>query len=113
MYRRGGTGDAGLVERHGNDLMPAQIADIANFYGDVVARLPLNVERVVVSVGKRVLAVVDTKRDRLAAIADRGQVREIVAEVRSLRIDRGRGRDVGVRVGEIAACCRAVASGNV
>ena len=41
--------------------MAAQVADVADIDGQVVARLPLNIERLVHRVGKLVVAVVDRK----------------------------------------------------
>ena len=64
--RVAGGGDARLVERHGNHLVAAEVADVAKLDGQVVARLPLDVQRVVIGVGQLVGAVVDAKRDRLA-----------------------------------------------
>ena len=48
--------------------MAAHIAHIAQFDGQIVARLPLDVERVVEGVGQLVLAVVDAERDGLAVV---------------------------------------------
>src|SRR5208282_5528369 len=50
--------DLRLVEWQGNDLVTAQVADIADVDGEVVTRLPLNVESLVERVGKLVGAIV-------------------------------------------------------
>ncbi len=77
----------GLVEGR-NDLVAAEIADIADFDGEVVARLPLDVERVVEGVGQLVGAVVDAERDGLAERRSRCCVGigQVVVEVRGLGI---------------------------
>src|SRR5581483_12143756 len=43
--------DLCLIEGNGNDLMTAEIADIADIDGQIIARLPLPVECVVDGVG--------------------------------------------------------------
>ena len=50
--------------------MAAEVADVANFDCQVVARLPLDVEGVVEGVGQLVGAVVDAERDGLAVVDD-------------------------------------------
>src|SRR5215472_13332386 len=81
-----GVRDAGLIEGNGDDLMTAEVADVSDLEGEVFARLPLDVERVVVGVGKFVGAVVDAERDGLAIVLDLGDVGEIFVEVRGLRV---------------------------
>ena len=61
-----GRSDIRLIEWHGNDLMAAQIAHVSEFDGEIVPRLPLDVECVVHGVGQFVGAVVDTERNRPA-----------------------------------------------
>ena len=80
----GGVGDAGLVEGDGDDLVTAEVADVTELDGDGRCGLPLDVERVVVGVGKLVVAVVDAERDGLAAVVDGSEVGKILAEVRRL-----------------------------
>ena len=58
-----------LVERHRDHLVAAQIADIAELDGQVVARLPLNIQRVVDGVRQLVGAVVNAQRDRLPPLS--------------------------------------------
>ena len=44
--------DTGLIERKRYDFMTAEIADIADLNSEVVARLPLNIERLIDSIGQ-------------------------------------------------------------
>ena len=60
-----GDGDSGLVERNGNDFVPAEVANITDFDGQIIPRLPLKIERVVDGVGQFVGAVVGGKREQL------------------------------------------------
>ena len=64
----GWRGDLGLVEGHRNDLMTAQVADIADLDHQVVAWLVLEVQREVDAIGQFVGAVVDAKGKRLILI---------------------------------------------
>ena len=50
--------------------MASEVADITEFNSQVVARLPLNIQRVVIGVGQLVGAIVNTQRDGLATIVD-------------------------------------------
>jgi hypothetical protein len=59
--RVGGRSNVGLIERYGDNLVPAKIAHISDFDGQVAARLPLKVKRVVESVRQFVGAIVNTK----------------------------------------------------
>ena len=52
--------------------MATQVPDVAEFDGEVVARLPLHIEGVVVGVGKLVGLVVDSQGDGLAICIDDG-----------------------------------------
>ena len=60
MSRRG---DLRLVEGQRNDLMAAEIADVADLDGEVAARLPLNVQSLVHGVRQFVGAVVIGERE--------------------------------------------------
>src|SRR5207302_6908650 len=80
----------------------AEVADVADFDGEVVARLPLDVERVVVGVGQLVGAVIDAERDGLAALVDGGEVGQIVAEVGGPGVGGGGEELRAVRVREVA-----------
>ena len=56
--------------------MTAHVAHVANIDGEIIARLPLNVQCVVEGVGQLVGAVIDAERDGLAAIArSSGEIR--------------------------------------
>ncbi len=54
-------GNLSLVKGHGNDLVTAEIADVADLNHQIVARLILDVEREVHAVGQLVGAVVDAE----------------------------------------------------
>ena len=56
--------------------MPAKVADVADFDGEVVARLPLNVERLVERVRQLVVAVVIAEREERNAGCDCGRIRQ-------------------------------------
>ncbi len=73
--------DVGLVERNRNDLMTADVADVADIDREVVARLPLNIQRVVEGIRQLVRAIVDAERDGLTVIVDGRKVGQIVAQV--------------------------------
>ncbi len=94
--------------------MAAEVADVAELDGEVVARLPLDVEGVVDGVGQLVGAVVDAERDRLAVVDQSGSaivvvddavgVGKVVGEVGGLGVVRDavlQGRAVGV--GEVSS----------
>ena len=68
--------------------MAAQVADIANFNGQVVSRLPLDVQRVVHGVRQLVGAVVHAERDRLAAVHDAARGGQKTRQIRSFGIGR-------------------------
>ncbi len=61
----GRRGDAGLVERNGNDSVAAKVADVSDLDSQIVAWLPLNVERVVDGVRQLVGAVIGGKGEEL------------------------------------------------
>ena len=78
-----------LIERNRNDLVTAEVADVAQFDGEIVARLPLDVERVVDGVGQLVGAVVDAERDRAGRSSSMlPAVGQVVVEVGGLGIGR-------------------------
>ena len=68
VNRSRGRRDVGLVERNRDHLVPAQVANVAKVEGQIVARLPLDVEGVVDRVRQLVLAIVNAKRDRLGSV---------------------------------------------
>jgi hypothetical protein len=77
-------GNSRLVEGNWNDLMTTDIADVAEFNNPVVAWLPLDIQRLVVSVGQLVSAIVDAQRYGLSTIFDTRDIGQIFAEVRRL-----------------------------
>jgi hypothetical protein len=85
----GSSGDGGLIERNGNDLVTADIAHVAEFDGDIGTRLPLNVEGVVDGVGQLVSAVVYAEGDGLAVVDHSGSAVVVVHDA--------------VRVGKVVA----------
>ena len=62
----GWRGDLRLVEGHGDDLVAAEIAHVADLDHQIVARLVLDIEREVHAVGQLVGAVVDAESKWLA-----------------------------------------------
>ena len=68
MGRIGGRGDLRLVEGHGNHLMAAQVANVAQLNHEIVARLVLEVQREVDAVGQLVGAIVDAESKWLLRI---------------------------------------------
>src|ERR1700730_999531 len=63
-----GCGDPRLIERHGNDLMTPEVANVADGDGQIVSGLPLNIESLVHSVREFIPAVVNRKREQLRPI---------------------------------------------
>src|ERR1700728_2978739 len=60
----GRRGNLRLIERQGNDLMAAQIADVSNVDREVFAGLPLNVQCLIHRVGELAGAVVISEREQ-------------------------------------------------
>src|SRR6266481_3217029 len=54
-----------LVERHGDNLMAAEVADVADLDGEIFTGLPLNIEGVVDGVRQFVGAVIDSEWEDL------------------------------------------------
>ena len=67
VNRSRGRRDVGLVKRNRDHLVPAQVANVSEVKGQIVARLPLHVQCVVDGVRQLVLAIVNAKRDRLGS----------------------------------------------
>ena len=65
--------DIRLIERNRDYLMASQVAHVAHFNRQIVARLPLQVQRVVDRVRQLVGAVIDAQRDRLAIVDNAGR----------------------------------------
>ena len=63
--------DLRLVEGHGNDLVTAEIAHIANFDHQIVARLVLEIEREIDAVRQFVGAIVDAENEGLLRVGAR------------------------------------------
>lgn len=64
--------------------MPAEVADIADLDGQIIARLPLDVQRVVDAVGKLVVAIVEGEREKRRAINDLGRGGKVIEDVRGI-----------------------------
>ena len=64
----GRRGDSRLVKWDGNHFVAAQVADVSDFDGEIVTRLPLDVERVIDGVGELVGTVISGKREERLAV---------------------------------------------
>ena len=60
-----GAGDLRLIEGDGDHFVTSEVAHVTDFNGEIVARLPLDIERVVDGVGKLVGPIVSSKGNRL------------------------------------------------
>ncbi len=95
--------NARLVEGYRDYLVAAEVAYISELDGQIIAWLPLDIQRVVVGVRQFVRAVVDAERDRLAAVVNAGDIWQIFAQVRGLRVG-WRGRlNICVWIGQVAS----------
>ena len=77
--------------------MTAEIADVADFECQIVARLPLDVQRVVDTVGQLVGPVVDAERDRLTVVDHVGSAVAVVLNAVGVRQVIGQVRGLGIR----------------
>ena len=82
--------------------MAAEIAHIAEFEDQVVAWLPLDIQRVVVGVGQFVGAVIDAQRDGLAASSRYWRYWAGTCSGRRIGIGRRGALDVGIGVSQVA-----------
>src|SRR4029077_9396562 len=72
----GGRGDPGLVERNRNDFVPPESVHAADIDGQIISRLPLNVEGRVHGVGQLVIAGVSRQEKGNIAVLDSASIRE-------------------------------------
>ena len=88
MNRMGRRSNLRLVKRNGNNQVSAEIPDVADLHEEIVARLPLYVQRVVDAVGQFIFAIVNCEREKLRAVLYGGRGWKKVDDVR--RISRRR-----------------------
>ena len=94
--------DARLVERHRNDFMAAEIADVANLDCQVLARLPLDIESAVDGIGQFVGAIVGSKGEQRSPGGDRRCIRQKVRNVGGIA-GRARSQRAAPGIGERVA----------
>src|SRR5579862_1924411 len=85
----GRCGDLRLIERQWHHFMAAQIADVADIDGQIIARLPLKVERFIHRIGQLVGAIINSKRKEWSAREDRIPVWQELRDVRGISCRRG------------------------
>ena len=103
-----GRGDSGLVERNGNDSVPAKVADITDLDGQIVSRLPLKIERVIDGIGQLVGAVISGEGKELLPVQDsclysdsgRSRVWQVIVDVHRIACRSGT-QSRAPRAGEI------------
>ena len=78
--------DPRLVERDGDDLVAAEVANVAELHQQVVARLPLQVQGEVDAVRQLVGGVVHAQGEGRCSVDDGGGVGQVVGYVRCPRV---------------------------
>src|SRR5882757_9720128 len=76
-----GRGNTGLVEGYWDDLVTAKVADVSELDGEVIARLPLDVQGVVDGVGQLVVLGVVGEGEHLRAVGDLSGCRKVIGDV--------------------------------